>query len=510
MSSVKLDISMERLRGNLLIKAICFVAGAGIGFWLTQYLVRHLGVATFGLVPLATNISNYMAIVTVALSGSVGRFLVVDIAEGDRDSANQTFNTSLFASIVLAFLLLPVVAALAWFSPEILDVPAGEETGARWLLLGAGLAFLLNAIASSLAAPAFATNRLGLLQAVETMSVLCRALCVFVFFTLLGAALWQVGAATLTMALVGQSGYIILWRRLAPELRVNPRDFDCKKLREIVGMGGWLSVDRLGTLAFKQADLLVTNLVLGARAAGLYAPLLQVAILLQRLGATAADILTPTFIAYSVSGDKRRLISVLQQAFRTLGLTMALPVGLAAGLGEPLLRLWLGEEYAQLWPVLGIVTLHLCINVATTPFLGIQKALNRVLWPGIVTLIMGVANIALAVLLAGPAGWGLYGVAAAGAIVLTAKNVIFTLLYSSHILECAPTTFVRVLLPIVLSTVLVAGVARYVATVMSLSSWPLLVAVGLAIAAIYYPLAYRLGLNTVQRKRLQRLASTSA
>ena len=50
--------------------------------------------------------------------------------------------------------------------------------------------------------------------------------------------------------------------------------------------------------------------------------------------------------------------------------------------------------------------------------------------PAIVTIVMGFGNLGLAILLAGPMGWGLYGVAAAGAIALTAKNLIFTPLYA--------------------------------------------------------------------------------
>jgi membrane protein EpsK len=73
----------------------------------------------------------------------------------------------------------------------------------------------------------------------------------------------------------------------------------------------------------------------------------------------------------------------------------------------------------------------------------INTALNRVKVPGWVTLVMGVGNLLLAILLAKFCGWGLYGIAAAGAIVLTSKNSIFTPIYAAHVLKIPLSTFVK-------------------------------------------------------------------
>ncbi len=75
--------------------------------------------------------------------------LTIDLARGDLATANRTFNTSLFASIVLAVALVPVAGALSWFAPSFLNVPTGEETGTRFLLMCTCFAFLLNAIGSN-------------------------------------------------------------------------------------------------------------------------------------------------------------------------------------------------------------------------------------------------------------------------------------------------------------------------------------------------------------------------
>ncbi len=124
-----------------------------------------------------------MAIITVALSGSVGRFLTIDLARGDLATANRTFNTSLFASIVLAVALVPVAGALSWFAPSFLDIPAGEEMGTRFLLMCTCFAFLLNAVGSNFACSTFAKNRFDVQRGIDALGFVTQVGVVVALFT---------------------------------------------------------------------------------------------------------------------------------------------------------------------------------------------------------------------------------------------------------------------------------------------------------------------------------------
>jgi len=62
---------------------------------------------------------------------------------------------------------------------------------------------------------------------------------------------------------------------------------------------------------------------------------------------------------------------------------------------------------------------------------------------GLVTLVIGVGNLLLALLLAGVFGWGLNGLAAAGAITLTVRHLLFTPLYGARVLNRPYGTFFR-------------------------------------------------------------------
>jgi O-antigen/teichoic acid export membrane protein len=505
MSTTKIDTSVGRLRWNLVGIAGQFVISTGIGIWMTPYLIANLGVAVYGLVPLATNITSYLGIITVALSGSVGRFLAADLAREDREGAVRTFNTSLYASLVLSLLLLPAVAVFAYFSPAILNIPAGAESGTRWLLFAAGLAFLANTVGSNFTASTFARNRFDLQRLINALATITQAVCIVVFFSLYDASLWHVAAAIMALALVQLGGYTLLWRRLTPWLRVSYKAFARERLHEVLSMGGWLTVIRLGAMLFVKSELLVVNFVLGAQQAGLYAPLLLFSIMLQTIAELGSGALEPTFIARYVEGDRERLSANSQQAIKILGLALALPVGIIAGLGKPLLNLWLGEQYADLWPLLSLVTGHLAFNLCITPLFGIQRTLNKLQWPGIVTVVTGLLNVGLAAGLAGLTGWGLYGIGIAGAVALIVKNSLFVPLYTAHIMRCPLYTYLRWVGLILVVTVIMGAVSWGVSMVLALSSWGLLIAAGVCLATVYCGLIYCLGLNEKDRQLIKAL-----
>ena len=65
---------MTQVRKNLLTNLFCLVANVIVGLMYTPFLVKKLGVATYGILPLALIINQYIIIVTDALQGSVTRF----------------------------------------------------------------------------------------------------------------------------------------------------------------------------------------------------------------------------------------------------------------------------------------------------------------------------------------------------------------------------------------------------------------------------------------------------
>jgi membrane protein EpsK len=154
-------------------------------------------------------------------------------------------------------------------------------------------------------------------------------------------------------------------------------------------------------------------------------------------------------------------------------------------LAEPLLRLWLGASFGHLSGLVVLMTIHLCINLAMYPLYSLPLATNRLKVPGLVTLGLGLVNLALALTFTVVCKWGLYGIAAAGAITLTLRHLLFTPLYSAHLLNKPWLTFYRGVPVFVLATLSTAAVGRLLLWIRPVSNW-----LGLILTAMMVSLTF--------------------
>jgi len=314
-----------------------------------------------------------------------------------------------------------------------------------------------------------------------------------------------VGLGIASGTIVSACGAVVLWRKLTPSLRVRLNEFDWNILQKLTGTGGWVIINQIGAILYLSIDLLVANRLFGAEASGRYAAVLQLPMLMRTVGSAVAGVFSPTVLYYFARNDADGLVSYLRRAIKCVGLVVALPITLLCGFAEPLLRLWLGPSFSELSPLLFLMAAHLCLNVAVLPLLGLQLAANRVRVPALVTVVMGAANLGLALLLAGPMHWRLYGIAAAGAIMLTAKNVFFTPAYGAHVLGKRWTSFCPELGLIVGVTAGGIALCRAALWLRPIGGWFDLAGVGLVVCAIYALIAYRVFLNDEERGMVRRM-----
>lgn len=470
---------------NLVTNVGALVLSLLIGLWFTPYLIRHLGVASYGLIPLITQITGYLGIVTLALNSAMGRWITIALERREHEEANHYFNASFFGSLLLTAVLAVPAGFAAAHVHRLIAVPAGQEAQAGWFMASALAVFFLNTLLTPFGVATYSMNRFDLRNLVTIAERLVQVGGVVLFFALVTPRLWQVGLALVAATLVSGGISLRLWRQLTPMLKVSWHDFRLEAVRKLASFGGWVSVNTVGTILFLAIDLLVVNRLFGPAAGGRYAAVMQWSGLLRTLAATIAMVFGPTILYIYARNDIDGLVAYTGRSVKFMGIVVALPIGLICGLAAPLLGTWLGPEFVGLAPLMSLMTIHLSVNLAVMPLFSIQTATNRVAVPGIVTLVMGAANLGLALLLAGPARWGLYGVAAAGAIMLSAKNLLFTPVYCAHCLGRRPLAFFRPILRIVLLTAATAAVCFGLSRLVYLSGWIRLGAAVVAVSLVY-------------------------
>ncbi|WP_377160908.1 lipopolysaccharide biosynthesis protein [Roseateles sp. UC29_93] len=461
-----------KLGANLVSNVAFFALNIVVSLWLVSYLVRQLGVAAYGLVPLAVTVAGYFNVITAGLNAAVGRHLTVAMSSGDQARANGIFNSSLWASALVGLLMcvlgLPLLTQIAHW----IDVPAGWERDAGWLffLTVGGLA--VTTLGTPFQSVVYSRNRFDLQNLGNILGLVARVVVVLVLFQLTMPKLWHVGASVLCAALATIGVVIVASRRLAPALRPRLDGFSWPVVKELGGTGGWVFISQIGTLLLINIDLLVANKVVGAAAGGQYALVLQWSMLLRNFALVVSGVFGPTILTLHAQGKLDEMIDYARASVRNLGLVMAIPIGIVCGFSESILHVWLGPTFAPLWLVMVLATGHLALNLAYLPLHNVSLATNHVKVPGVLQVVAGVVNLVLAIAMA--RAWGLYGIAIAGGLVLLLRNLIFTPLYAAHILQRPWWTFAREALPILMMATLVFLASLAVSRLAVPASWPAL------------------------------------
>lgn len=158
-------------------------------------------------------------------------------------------------------------------------------------------------------------------------------------------------------------------------------------------------------------------------------------------------------------------------------------------------------------PTLGIILLTFpfaTLILHLKPGFAINVAYNKVRIPEIFTFFMEIGNFLLAVI---PylTGWNYYGVALAGAIMLTLKNEFFIPWYATKVLEISRTTFVKSMLPEIFSMAVTAVTSYLVASYFLISGLISLLICGIVLTAFYLLFVWGFGLDPLERQTVESL-----
>lgn len=424
-----------QLPRNSFFQLLAFGTQVGIGIWLVPYLIRHLGTAAYGLIPVAGILTEYVSLISHSISTAVNRFLTIALQRDDLDEANRIFSTAFYSYLAIGLLQVPFFVLVIWYADSLITIPTELYKDAVVLLACSATVFLVNLVSGIFGVPIYANNRLDISRSIDIGRYLFRLAGIVIFFLTFGPALRYVGYVELTMSLVIFVAQVVIARRLAPTLRLGWHHYDWRKIKQLVGMGGWLLVNSIGTLLFLRIDVWVCNRFVGAESAGEYAAVLQWATLIRHGGIILSTLIAPMVMIYYARSQNGQLLRLCKLSVRVLSLCITVPIGIMCVSSPALLTIWLGEAFTGLAPLLILLVCHLAINVGVMPLFNIQVAMNKVRIPALVTFVMGVVNLVLAVSFVRYFHWGIYGVAIAGAIVLTTKNALFTPIYSAIILR---------------------------------------------------------------------------
>lgn len=506
-STTAIPAKRGRFAVNIVANTLQFVIQTAILILFTPYLIRTLGWGVYGLIPLINSMTAYITLVTLSFNSAVGRFITVAIEQDRNNDANAYFNTSLFSVLSVVSVFAVANLFLAVHADKLIKVPTGLAMESRWFFFLAVTAVLLMEVSAVFDVATYCRNRFDLRNAILIGTQLMgRILIILILFSLFKPRLAFVGIGLVVTALLALTSTFLVWRKLLPMLYITLHAFQWHVLRQIIDTSGWIIINQIGTLFLLCIDLIVVNRLYGPVQSGPYATLAQISAALRSFAGVMANIFAPTIIMHFARGHLEEMILYTRRAIKFLGLIMALPIGILCGLAHPFLVLWLHKPEAGQYALLFVLMIfHLTINLGYLPLHNIPFATNNVRLPGIVQIIAGVLNLCLAVIFAKVFGWGIYGVAFAGVLVLSLRNLCFTPYYASYIIKQHPLLFLREVLPLGLVTLVLSGCGWLISLFIPITSTLRLLMASGVLMCVYLVIVWGIVLTSEERRVVREL-----
>lgn len=440
----------KQLPLNLATNILSFVINIFVAIWIVPYLVNHIGIIAYGLVPLSMFFSEYINIIIQSLNSSINRFLLISLQKKDFKNANSIFSTS-FVIILIFILIQTLIISIVLFDlTNFINIPKELFDDAIWLFSLTLFSFLLSLFRGVFSTTIFSLNRLDIQNTINISYTLIRVISIIILFNVNEPNLKYIGIATLISSSIALFSTIYFSKKLVPELKINLKLYDKKYVIKLFKMTGWILLNQVGFLLFLKVDLYIVNQYLGTSSAGEYSIVTQWSNLLRTMAGVFSGILTPIIMIYYARGEINKLINMLINGIKILGLFMAIPIGIVCTLSEEILLIWIGKDFTHLGELMFLSIIPLVINLSILPLFAINVSYNKVKIPALVSLFLGILNILLMILSIKYTNSGMYGILVISAVVLTVKNAIFTPLYAASILNISKMTFIYSQLTIVL------------------------------------------------------------
>ena len=401
---------------------IGLAANVLVGIFLSPYILHHLGNAAFGIWVLIFSITGYYGLFDFGIRSSVLRYVSRFLATKDQEALGRVINTSLFSySCVGAFTLL-LTLALSFYVDTLFRISPEFHSSARWLLLMSGTAVALGFPLGITGSLLEGLQRFDILNATGIAATFARAILTVVALRR-GGGLLTVALITMAVPLVTSVIRGILVMRICP-LPFGWRYVNRETFWQMAGYSGiTFMIIVAGRLKFKTDEIIIGSMMSAT------------AITFFNVGARIVDYagevvvgLAQIFVPMSSQSDATGNMNALRQIFVVGNRFCALAIfpicATLVILGKSLIEVWVGAEYiAASYPVLVIMIL-------ATTFMWAQGASSRILFGigkhgtwAIVTLIEGIANVILSVILVRP--YGIVGDSMGTAIPLFCSMVFF-------------------------------------------------------------------------------------
>jgi O-antigen/teichoic acid export membrane protein len=418
---------------NVLSNWAGLVFVAGISFFLSPFIVRHLGDVGYGVWSLVTSLTGYLGLLDLGVRGAVTRYVARFHAQAKHEDSQRVVSSALVIFLGAGAVAVFVSVAVAFFGIRFFQVPPDYRRVAQIVLVIAGLHIAVSVISGVFGGIVVGLRRFDITNGIEIVSMGLRSLLIVLFlragYGLVTLALLHFGFAVL-IGIV----YAVIAFRLYSSLQLTLRAADKDRLRLILAFSTYSFLLQLSTYLVYYTDSLVIGVYLPVSAVTFFAIAGNLMNYARAPISSISVTLTPHASVIEAKEEPKHLQRVSLLAARYCTAVM-LPIAVTFLLrGQSFIALWMGERYALLSSkVLTVLTLAWMFSAGNQALTGIMMGISR--HKALAPVALGEAGLNLVLSIILLKRMGIVGVAWGTSLPSLAVHTIFWPLYVRAVLK---------------------------------------------------------------------------
>lgn len=392
-----------RFARNAIWNWTAFLFVALVGFFLSPFIVRHLGGTAYGVWSLLVALVGYLGLLDFGVRGAVTRYVAHHHAVDDHAGNASIVTAALSLYGLLGLLAVLASGVFAWLAPLFFNIPPELADDARIALVLGGLTVASTLVGAVFAGVVTGLERFDISSGVEIAMTTVRTIAVVIALDA-GFGLVALGVIHLAVSILQGAVAWVNVKRIYPALRITFRDRLMPHVKTIVSFSAFLSLIHVLGLLIYYSNALIIAAFLPIAAVTYFAIAGNLVEYAFKVAGALSKMMTPRISALNSSGSKNVVAAVLD-ASRVATLATA-PIAATFLLrGESFVDLWMGPEYGPVaGEILAVLSLVVMLGgargIAISSIIGMNRHRTLIPW----LALEAVGNLALSIALVRPMG----------------------------------------------------------------------------------------------------------
>lgn len=472
----------KRVAINMTAQLLAFGVNMLLGFVLVPVIESMIPNA-YGFTDIANKFVSAAQIVVSALNTMASRFITIRIHRNEKEEAGQYFSSVFFANVIMAVVfMLPALFVIVYLG-SIFQIPEGASLpDIQMLFFFIFLNFTVSIITSVFSVAPYSKDRLDLSSIATILGEVMRLTVLAVCYLCFRPYLFYVGCASVASTVIQAVANMVFTRRLLPDMKLRRRDFRWNKVWELVSLGAWNSVTRLGQLLLDGLNTSIANIMISAAAMTTISISNQVPTVISNLMGTIAGVFNPQMTIAYAKEDKKQLLEIISSADRIMIFIISIPIAFLTVFGKSFFELWVGktQDPMELYILALLNVGTLFVSASIQVLYHVFLITKRVKLNSVVILLSGALTVATVFVLLKTTDLGMYAIVGVSTVYGILRNLLFTPLYAARCLKVKWYTFYGDIFAGLVSIGAICLVALPFELFINIDGWIKLFAVGIA------------------------------